>query len=53
VDLALRLDAGLVGGRLQPSRIHESTPVQLSFASAEEVDEEAVAWLARAWQANS
>jgi hypothetical protein len=53
VDLALRLDAGLVGGRLQPSRIHESTPVQLSFARAEEVDEEAVAWLARAWHANS
>jgi hypothetical protein len=53
VDLALRLDPGLVGGRLQPSKIHEHTPVQLSFARVEEVDEEAVAWLARAWQANS
>jgi hypothetical protein len=53
VDLALRLDPGLVGGRLQPSKIHEHTPVQLSFTRAEEVDEEAAAWLARAWQANS
>ena len=53
VDLALRLDPGLTGGRLQPSKIHEHTPVQLSFARAEEVDEEAIAWLARAWQANS
>jgi hypothetical protein len=53
VDLALRLESGLVGGRLQPSKVHEHTPVQLSFTRAEEVDEEAVAWLARAWQANS
>jgi hypothetical protein len=52
VDLALRFDSGLVGGRLQPSRIHENTPVQLSFAQAEEVDEEAIAWLARAWREN-
>jgi hypothetical protein len=53
VDLALRLDPALAGGRLQPSKIHEHTPVQLSFARAEEVDEEAVAWLARAYMANS
>jgi hypothetical protein len=53
VDLALRLDPALAVGRLQPSKIHEHTPVQLSFASVEEVDEEASAWLARAWQANS
>jgi hypothetical protein len=53
VDLALRLDTGLIGGRLRPSKIHENTPVQLSFARVEEVDEEATAWLARAWQANS
>jgi hypothetical protein len=52
VDLALRLDSGLAGGRLQPSKIHENTPVQLSFARAEEVDEQAIAWLARAWRAN-
>jgi len=52
VDMALRLEAHLVGGRLQPSKIHESTPVQLSFTRAEEVDVEAVAWLARAWRAN-
>jgi hypothetical protein len=53
VDLALRIDPGLVGGRLQLSKIHEHTPVQLSFARAEEEDEEAIAWLARAWRANS
>ncbi len=53
VDLALRIDSALIAGRLQPSKIHEHTPVQLSFTRAEEVDEEAVAWLARAWQANT
>jgi hypothetical protein len=52
VDLALRLEPALAGGRLQPSKIHENTPVQLSFARAEEVDEEAVAWLARAYTGN-
>jgi hypothetical protein len=53
VDLALRLDPTLAGGRLQPSKIHENTPVQLSFARAEEVDAEATAWLARAFETNS
>jgi len=53
VDLALRLDPALVGERLQPSKIHENTPVQLSFARPEEVDAEAIAWLARAYEANS
>jgi hypothetical protein len=53
VDLALRLDTSLIGGRLQPSKIHENTPVQLSFARAEEVDDEATSWLARAFEANS
>jgi hypothetical protein len=53
VDMALRLDPALAGGPLQPSKIHESTPVQLSFSAAEAVDEEAVAWLARAFHANS
>lgn len=53
IDLALRLDPGLVGGRLQPSKVHEHTPVQLSFTHAEEVDDEIRAWLARAWRENS
>jgi len=53
VDLALRLDPSLIGGRLQPSKVHEHTPVQLSFACVEEVNDEARAWLARAWQSNS
>ena len=52
VDLALRLDSNLTGGRLQPSKVHEHTPVQISFARAEEVDDEARAWLARAWREN-
>jgi len=49
VDLALRLDGSKPGGRLQPSKIHETMSVQISFTSAKEVDAEAVRWLRRAY----
>src|SRR5436853_5692805 len=50
VDLALRLDRPKPGGRLQPSKIHETMPVQISLTSAKEVDAEAVRWLRRAYR---
>ena len=50
VDLALRLDGQKPGGRLQPSKIHETMSVQISLTSAKEVDAEAVRWLRRAYR---
>ena len=48
VDLALRLDGQKPGGRLQPSRIHASTPLQVRLATPEEVDAEVLDWLQKA-----
>ena len=50
VDLALRLDGAKPGGRLQPSKIHETMSVQISLSSPKEVDVEAVRWLQRAYR---
>ena len=52
VDLGLRLEGQLPGSRLQPSKIHESTPLQISFASLEEVDSEALGWRQQAYEQN-
>ncbi len=49
VDLALRLDGEKPGGRLRPSKIHETMPVQIGLSSPKEVDAEAVRWLRRAY----
>jgi hypothetical protein len=53
VDLGLRLEGQEPGGRLHPSKIHESTPLQISFASLDEVDSEALSWLQKAYEENS
>ena len=50
VDLALRLDGEKPGGRLRPSKIHETMPVQIGLSSLKEVDAEAVRWLRRAYR---
>jgi len=50
VDLALRLDREKPGGRLRPSKIHETMPVQIGLSSPKEVDAEAVRWLRRAYR---
>src|SRR5437016_9319898 len=50
VDLALRLDGEKPRGRLQPSKIHETMPVQIGLTSPKEVDAEAVRWLRRAYR---
>ena len=52
VDLALRLERQKPSGRLQPSRIHESTPVQLSLTTPEDVDAEVLDWLQKAYEQN-
>jgi len=49
VDLTLRLDGEKPGGRLRPSKIHETMPVQIGLSSPKEVDAEAVRWLRRAY----
>jgi hypothetical protein len=52
VDLGLRLEGQEAGGRLQPSKIHETMPLQISFASRDEVDSEALDWLQEAYDRN-
>lgn len=52
VDLGLRLEGEEAGGRLQPSKIHETMPIQISFASPSEVDAEALDWLQEAYDRN-
>jgi hypothetical protein len=53
VDLGLRLEGHRPGGRLQPSKIHESTPLQISLASAGDIDAEVLNWLQEAYDQNS
>jgi hypothetical protein len=52
VDVALRIEGQKPGGRLQPSRIHETMKLQISLTSPEEIDAEVLAWLRRAYQEN-
>jgi hypothetical protein len=52
VDVGLRL-AAAPRGRLQPSRIHETMPVQVSLWSPKKVDEEFDSLLQRAFDENS
>jgi len=53
VDLGLRLEGLEPGGRLVPSRIHETMPLQISLATPGEVDAEVLDWLQRAYDQNS
>jgi hypothetical protein len=53
VDLGLRLERQKPGGRLQPSKIHETMPLQISFTTPAEVDAEALDWLQEAYGQNS
>jgi hypothetical protein len=53
VDLGLRLEGQKPGGRLQPSRIHETMQVQIGLTSPEEVDDEVLAWLRKAYEQNT
>ncbi len=53
VDLALRLEGHKPGGRLQPSKIHETTRLQISLASVDDIDSEVLNWLREAYNQNS
>ena len=53
VDLALRLEGHQPGARLQPSKIHETTRLQISLASVDEVDPEVLNWLQEAYDQSS
>lgn len=52
VDLGLRLEGLQPGGRLLPSRIHETTPLQISLATPTDVDAEVLDWLRQAYDQN-
>jgi hypothetical protein len=52
VDLGLRLEGQQPGGRLQPSKLHETMRLQIGLTSAEEVDAEVLEWLRRAYDQN-
>lgn len=53
VDVALRLAQRKPGGRLEPSRIHESMPLQIRLRSLEDIDSEALELLRQAYNENS
>ena len=48
IDVGLRLDQQSAGGRLTPSRIHPTMPLQISLSKFEDLDAEAFKWLQRA-----
>ena len=52
IDLGLRLEGQKSSGRLQPSRIHASTPFQISLMTPEDVDAEVLDWLQKAYDQN-
>ncbi len=52
VDLGLRLEGQQPGGRLTPSKIHETMPLQISLTKLDEVDAEVLDWLQRAYDRN-
>jgi len=53
VDLGLRLEGRSPGGRLQPSKIHETMKLQISLNAVEEVDSEVMGWMQLAFEENS
>ena len=52
VDLGLRLEGQKPSGRLQPSRIHASTPLQISLTTRDDVDAEVLDYLQKAYDQN-
>src|SRR5262245_1840113 len=52
VELGLRLEGLQPSGRLEPSRIHETMPVQVNLTEPKDVDHEVVEWLRKAYAEN-
>ena len=53
VHVALRFDGRKPSGRLRPSKIHDTMPLELTFAAPADVDAEAVALFRVAWKENA
>lgn len=53
VSLGLRLSQHTPGGRLQPSKIHETMPLEVRLESPNAVDAEVLEWLQRAYVESS
>jgi Domain of unknown function (DUF5655) len=53
IDLGLRLDKRRPGGRLQPSKIHETMRLQVGVTTVDEVDSEVKKWLQQAYAENA
>jgi Domain of unknown function (DUF5655) len=52
IDLALRLEGRQPRGRLKPSRIHETMPLQISLTERKDLDHEVLEWLRKAYEEN-
>jgi hypothetical protein len=52
IDLGLRLEGQQPGGRLRPSKIHETMRLQISLTAPGEVDDEVLGWLQMAYKQN-
>jgi len=52
VDLGLRLEGQPPGGRLLPSKSHETMPLRISLTSLDEVDAEVLGCLQQAYEQN-
>jgi hypothetical protein len=52
VDLGLRLEGQKPGGRLLPSKIHETMKLRIGLTAVDEVDAEVLALLERAYEDN-
>jgi Domain of unknown function (DUF5655) len=53
VDLGFRLEGRRPAGRLRPSRIHETMPLQVGLTAADDVDADVRRWLKQAYLENS
>ena len=52
IDLGLRLEGMRPRGRLKPSRIHETMPLQVGLAGLKDLDREVLEWLGKAYGQN-
>jgi len=52
IDVGLRLEGLRPRGRLEPSRIHETMPVQVRLTELKDLDHEVLEWLRKAHEEN-
>lgn len=53
IDLGLRIDGQAPEGRLQPSKIQDTMKLQIGLTEVDQVDEEVLDWLRKAFEENS